>query len=306
MKDQTMKTLAHQTVRLLITAVAVFAPALCTQAGNFSSDFNSGLPANTAVFGSAFVDTVDGVGGSGCLKLTDTGGSEIGVLIITNDLDAGSSVLSFSTSFKMTIGGGTGGGDGFSFNFANNLDLTGNWVNAEEGNGTGLTIEFDTYQNSAGEAPNIDVKVGGVEVATASAPQLITSTGNYVDVLVQLNPDLTLTVVYDGIYAYSNLDLSASLTGPIYPFTGALFGIGGRNGGSTANKFLDNLTIVTRTNSTAFVRSISPGGRLVQPSATIDITLTNSGTAVNGGSIALQLDGATVTPTISTGSGTTL
>jgi len=57
------------------------------------------------------------------------------------------------------------------------------------------------------------VKLGRHRTGQGLAPQLMTSS-NYVDVLVQLNPDLSLTVVYDGIYAFSNLDLSASLVRP--------------------------------------------------------------------------------------------
>src|ERR1051326_8974073 len=307
MPKQTMKKLALPNPGLLTTIVGVLTSVVCAQAGSFSSDFGSGLPPNTAVFGSAAVVGSGGVNNSGCLQVTTTTANQTGVFIITNSLDAGTPVVSFTASFKMAIGGGTGGGAGFSFNFATNLDLTGNWSGAEEGNGSGLTVEFDTLADGGPDtAPSIDVIVAGTEVARAFSPQLITSTSNYVDVLIQLNPDLTLTVMYDGIYAYKNLYLSGSLGPTVYPFVGGLFGIGGHNGGSTANKFLDNLNIVTRTNSTAFVRSLAPSGRLTSASSTIDITLTNSGTSVNGGSIALQLDGATVTPTITTGSGTTM
>ena len=177
---------------------------------------------------------------------------------------------------------------------------------SHEGAGTGLTIEFDTYWNGAGDnSPSIDVKVGGTEVATSFSPQIVTTTGNYVDVFIQLNPDMTLTVVYDGIYAYKNLDLSAYLTPSVYPFTGALFGLGGQNGGALASKWLDNLNIVTQTTTNAFVRSFAPTGRWTDPASTIDIIVTNDNTAVNSGSVVLQLDGATVIPTITTASGQT-
>ena len=302
-----MKRITPIKICLLAAAFAALGPLATAQAGSFFADFESGLPASTAVFGSASVPGSGGVNGSGCLQLTDTGTSETGVFIITSDLDSGTPVVGFTASFNMTYS--SKGGDGFSFNFANNLDLTGAWTtpSAEEGNGTGLSIEFDTYYNGAGDnAPSIDVKVGGTEVATSFSPQIVTTTGIYADVFIQLNPDMTLTVVYDGIYAYKNLDLSAYLTPSVYPFTGALFGIGARSGSVAANKFLDNLSIATQTNTAAFVRSFAPTGRWTQPASTIDITITNDNTTVSSSSVALQLDGATVTPTISTASGQTL
>lgn len=307
-RKATMKRNTSPKPRLLAAACAFAGTIVCAQAGSFSADFNDGqVPANSAVFGSAVVNGSGGYTNSGYLTLTTAAASQLGVFVLTTDLDAGTPVAGFTANFKMTAGGGTGAGDGFSFNFATDLDLTGNWGAAEEGNGTGLSIEFDTYPNGGTDtAPTIDVKVGGVEVASSPAPQLITSTGNYVDVFVQLNPDRTLTVVYDGVYAYTNLDLSAYLTPVVYPFTGAYFGFGARTGSSYANMFLDDLNIVTRTNATAFVRSFSPAGRWAQSSSAIDIIVTNCNTSLTTSTIALVLDGTRVTPTITTPSGNTL
>src|SRR5205823_9750075 len=138
--------------------------------------------------------------GTPCLLLTPASASQNSSFIITNDWDA-NPVVSFTANFKMAIGGGTGSGDGFSFNLATNLPAG---TISEEGAGNGLTIEFDTFQNGgADSAPYIDVKVNNTEVAKAFAPQLFTSTGNFVDVVIALHPDLTLTVIYDGVYAYS-------------------------------------------------------------------------------------------------------
>src|ERR1039458_1453814 len=302
-----MKTLIPIKTRFFAAAFAALVPLATAQAGSFFSDFESGLPANTAVYGygtpvGGFVDSTGGFNGGGCLKLTTAVASQNGTFIITSDLDSGTPVAGFTATFKMTVG--TQGGDGFSFNFANDLPLS--TIN-HEGAGHGLTIEFDTYYNGAGDnSPSIDVKVGGTEVATSFSPQIITTTGIYADVFIQLNPDMTLTVVYDGIYAYKNLDLSPYLTPSVYPFTGALFGFGAQNGGAYANKWLDNLNIVTQTTTNAFVRSFAPTGRWTDPASNVDITVTNDNTAVNSGSVVLQLDGATVIPTITTASGQTL
>ena len=67
---------------LSTAALAFLASLACLQAGSFSTDFNSGLPAGTAVHGNAMVSTNDGTGGgftnSGCLQLTTNTPSQSG------------------------------------------------------------------------------------------------------------------------------------------------------------------------------------------------------------------------------------
>ena len=294
-----MKRIIPIETRFFAAAFAALVPLATTQAGSFFSDFESGTPAGMTLYGVATVGA-GGVNGGSCLQLTQNSASQNGTAII-GDLDSGTPVVSFTAAFQMLVGGRSGG-DGFSFNVA--TDLPAGAIN-HEGAGSGLTIEFDTYWNGAGDnAPSIDVKVGGTEVATAFTPELITS-GTYVDVFIQLNPDMTLTVVYDGKYAYNNFDLSAHLTSPKYPFTGASFGFGSQNGGAYGNKWLDNLSIVTHTSTAAFVKSFGPTGHLVQPSSPIDVVVTDDATSVNSGTVVLQLDGVTVTPTVNTASGQT-
>ena len=84
------------------------------QAGTFSSDFNSGLPAGTTLFGNASVTPAGGVTNSGCLQLTTATASQSSSFVITNELDPGQTIASFRASFKAYIGGGSGA-DGFSF-----------------------------------------------------------------------------------------------------------------------------------------------------------------------------------------------
>src|SRR5207245_4804318 len=124
----------------------------CTSSADVESGYGPGYPV-----GWAYVDLSGGVGGSACLKLTDSFfNGEMGSYIF-DDIDGGAPITGFRASFKMLIGGGTGA-DGLSFNFAN--DYRG-WEFGEEGDGTGLTVSFDTYNNGGGEAPAIDIKKGG-------------------------------------------------------------------------------------------------------------------------------------------------
>jgi len=287
---------------LVAFAAAILLPSshCALRAGTFFADFNSGLPEGTAVFGNATISASGGYTNSGCLKLTTAVNGQNGGFIITNDLDNGTAIVSFLARFQLLIGGGNGA-DGFSFNFAPDLPLG---TISQEGAGSGLSVEFDTYPNgSADTAQAIDIKVGGTEQATTFYESL--RTGTFVDVVIQLNPDNTLSVVYDGTYIYSNLNLTA------YGYVaaaGSLFGLGASTGGVNDNHWVDNLSIVTHTNGAAFVNSFQPQFRKlapngivgVSPNSSINIVLTDHATQVNTNSIALQLDGNSVSPSITT------
>src|SRR5262249_41376812 len=62
--------------------------------------------------------------------------------------------------------------------------------------------------------------------------------------------------------------------------------------------WVDNLSIVTRTNPTPYVNSFAPRGRSAPTNGTIDILLTDITTQVNTNTIVLKLDGVTITPSI--------
>jgi len=225
-KVRMANTLVFRRIILAAAAIALGSGA-GAEAGSFNSDFNSGLPAGSEVFGSAVISGSGGYTNSGCLQLTTAIPSQTGVFIITNDLDPETPIVSFTASYKVLIGGGNGA-DGMSFNYAADLNLSGAWGSPEEGNGTGLSIDFDTFNNGGGDtAPAIGVKLFGAEITTSVVQGL--RTGVFVDAVVQLNPNSTLDVIYDGVYIYSNLDLSVY---GYVPAAGSLFGVGARTGGS--------------------------------------------------------------------------
>src|SRR4030095_13360797 len=113
-------------------------------AGSFSNDFNNGLPANTAVFGNAVVETTGGAGNSGVLKLTKSINSQSSSFII-EDFDAGAPIYGFDLSCKVRVGGGgPTPADGFSINFASDLP---DGTFGEDGAGSGITFAFDIYDN---------------------------------------------------------------------------------------------------------------------------------------------------------------
>lgn len=272
--------------RGLLTA-ALLAAAGLTQAGTFDADFNSGLPAGTIVTGNATNDLIGGYTNSGCIKLTTAVNSLSGNFVITSDLDPGVAPVGFIAKFKALIGGGNAA-DGMSFNFAPDVPLNNSIT--EEGGGTGFTVSFDTYSN-ANDTVGIELKAGGGSYASYSTINLRQNA--FVDVLVHFKPNGNADVIYDGVYALTNV-----YTG--YTFgTGNLIGWGARTGGQNDNHFIDDVSISTYTNQVPFVDYFAPIGRGARPDAPIHIVLNDLNSQVDRGSIQLKLDGVTVTPIVS-------
>jgi len=265
---------------------------LAAQAGTFFTDFNSGQPAATSLYGTAFIDTSGGVGDSGVLKLTQAYAYGSQGSLIINDLDGGLSIGGFTATFKMLVGGGEQA-DGISFNFARDLpdDSFG-----EEGAGTGITISFDTFDNGGGEAPAIDAKSGGVTVASTKAIGGVSvsdvfRTGDFVDVLVRINSDGSLDLTVNGTIVYDKLPVGF-LASP------GRFGFGARTGGFTDNHWVDNLSIMTTPPIHPYVTSAAPRA-VGRPDSVVTINVQDAVTSVNSTSIKLCYNGATVKPTIS-------
>jgi len=222
----------HSIFKSAIVTLLALGASNVTSKAQFLSDFNSGLPPGSAVYGNAIVDTADGVTG-GCLKLTTAANSLQGTFIIS-DLSPGSPVNQFKATFKLLVGGGTTPpADGFSFNLANDLPQT----FSEEGEGSGLTICLDNYVNGdVGETtPTCDIKWNRTVVATVAIPTM--NDMNWHDVVVNLDADGTVDVSFDGNLLHNNVAT------PYTPISGGSFGFGARTGGANANHWVDNLSI---------------------------------------------------------------
>ncbi|MCI0743798.1 MAG: hypothetical protein L0Y58_00180, partial [Verrucomicrobia subdivision 3 bacterium] len=224
----------------LLTVITIDKPT-----PNISLNFDDGaVPAGSVVSGNAFVDTTGGVGGSGTLKLTINQDGQIGSFIITNDVDAGARVWSFVACFQMRVGGGEiPPADGFSFVWAS--DLEGSF--GEEGAGSGLIVAFDIFDNGGGEAPAIDVRFNTMELRHTVVPISLLETDDgttptYVPVIVRVENDGTLDVVYDNVVIYHNLPLPG-----FNGMVGGRFGWGARTGGLNENHWIDDIQIATST-----------------------------------------------------------
>jgi hypothetical protein len=195
--------------------------------GSFASDFTS-RPVRVLLYGNAAVT-------QGALQLTTAANTLVGTFII-QDFNINNVVTSFTATFKALVGGGTiPPADGFGFCFAPDLPNA-NFAMGEEGQGSGLSVCFDTYDNGNAEAPAIDVKYGGVTLASTRTD--IIETGEaFVDVVIKVDEEGYLDLLYNGIQVYQHL--------ACYQPTAGRFALSARTGGLNDNHWFDDLHITT-------------------------------------------------------------
>jgi hypothetical protein len=278
--------------RTRFSLVVFLTTGLTVSAGTLTNDFNSGVPPGVALYGSATVLATGGVDG-GCLQLTPAANSQFAGFII-NDLEGGAMIGSFIATFQVSVGGGTAQpADGFSFNFAGDLP---NGAITEEGAGTGLTTEFDTYPNGGPDNVGIDLKWGGAEfITTAMDISQLTNYPAYYPVSIELTTNGTMNVSYNGNAIYTEQAI------PGFTNLAGRFGLGARTGGANEICRIDNLSITTGpTPLPQFMPlSFSPTGNNIRPDPLISLQLWDGYTAqVDPTTIQMTLNDVPVTLTI--------
>jgi len=296
-------------------------------AGIYFNNFNTdptGDP-NFSIRGNAVWRPTGSYNGSGYISLTDAIGSQQGTIVIP-DFDSGFETIGFNVKMKVRIGGGTGRpADGLSVSFADASDtVVGGGTVGEEGTATGLSVNFDTWDNGNGDGPAIDVKVDGViighkrfagdgsagpycapverdgtgnPISLETDPAGTPAPGSWVDFEMNLSSCGALTVKFKGLEIFKDV-----LTG--YAATRAhpgRFVIGARTGAATDNHWIDDLIITTDTgDSPPRLASALPAGnpgREVSENSIVQFVIDNRASffpvAIN--SITLTLDGIDIT-----------
>jgi len=219
--------------------------------------------------------------------LTPSVGSMQGGFLIP-DLSGGTAVTKFTANFKVFVGEGSGNpADGYSFSFAADVPEA---TVGEEGTGSGIIVAFDTYDNGGGEAPAIDVKYGGQEVATKKVTKALLVNNRYVDVTIRLYANGTLDVIHNGVAHHDKL--------PIPGFSAIAGGrilIGARTGGEREIHLIDDLALLL--NADPPTEQPKP---VEVPAPTVAIT-----NPPNGATFALGVT-ATITATASANGGRTI
>ena len=272
-------------------AVCVGSPAafctVVTGAGrdSFSTDFASGPPAGTTLYGDASIGD-DGSGTNQVLHLTDAfRNSSFGAINIP-DPAGGANVTQLSVHWRSLVGGGSGA-DGYSFNWASDLPGTPTFANpGEEGAGSGLSVTVDTFDNGSDEAgpggSGIEIKWQTNRVAFASVPNDSPGTGPYlrknqfVDACVTVSSNGVATFIYDGVALSANLP---GFTG----IAGGRFQFGARTGGAADNHWIDDVTIAgAGANACPVSFTWRKGGQVIAGQTNSYLALTNVTSASAG------------------------
>ena len=262
-------------------------------------DFDDGeVPVGAEVYGTAIVEMEGGVEDSGMLLLTEATNDQSGSFVI-EDFNEGANINGIGVAMKLRIGGpgeDLGGSpnpaDGFAFSFAPDVP-DGTWL-SEEGAGSGISVCIDTWDNSGGEAPAVDLKFGGATVASAKMPKADLLTGtNFMDLIVRVESDGTVDVVYKDMLVFDNVQ--TEFTG----FANGKIGLAARTGGAFSIHAVDDLRIAVSRPPSPVISSMSPAeGSVVLPSARIVVEVANGVAEVDANTVQLTLNGESVTPEV--------
>ena len=161
------------------------------------------------------------------------------------DFDGGQAIESFVANFQLYIGQGSATpADGVSFNFG--PDIYDGEIGNEEGTGaTALTVSFDIYDNGvanefgAPSTPAVDIKFGGVVIASHPYTDADMVTSQLENVSIRLTRAGKVSVVYKGQIIHTNVFV------PGWAPTFGLFNLSSRSGGQYAEQEVANLSINT-------------------------------------------------------------
>lgn len=152
---------------------------------------------------------------------------------------------SFSADFVFSLfdaEGGNAPADGFSFNFG--AITPGATNGSEEGFGTGLSIEFDTWNSAAAGEPaenGFNVAVDGVDVADGFNPMPVPVDGEFHRARIEytnIDDDGTMTLLIDGSPIFENLNVPGFV-----PTADFIYAFASRTGGATETLLIDDLII---------------------------------------------------------------
>jgi nucleoside phosphorylase len=181
---------------------APWTDATTKQTTFFGTELFNSLPANTNVYGTAAIT-------GGQLVLTSAVNSSYGAYVIQNT--PGINVVdAFTVNFDYQIPSGGGGADGFSLSYAG--DITSDATGGENGEGTGIIIQFDTYDNegvAVGSRIRIQYAGNTLFNSAIDAPPLRPTSGN-TPVILTVDARGRLLLKVNGQTVVSDLALPAA------------------------------------------------------------------------------------------------
>ncbi len=165
------------------------------------------------------------------------------------DFDAGAVIDSFTASFKLQFGPGSGNAaDGAAFSFGPGVSQATAYSEQGAGNGA-FAVSFHTYTSSGG--PAVDVFLNGTRIAQAPMAKANMVNSTLQDVVIQLNANSTLNISYRGQPVLTNLYL------PDWGPTAGFYNISGRTGGENEETDIAGVSINTTLHTTDLAPSFS-------------------------------------------------
>lgn len=231
------------TETLLIDNIEIISPPPTTYEQNFN----------------AFDDGDTDLGDGSTIQSTPAGVASVqgSALRITDDATASTSAAyfipslgvqqteSFSADFVFSLFDAEGGNppaDGFSFSFG---DIAPGATNgSEEGFGTGLSIEFDTWNSAAAGEPaenGFNIAVNNVDVPDGFNPMPVPVDGEFHRVRIEytnVDDDGTVTLLLDGAPIFEDLAVPGFV-----PSADFIYAFAARTGGATETLLIDDLII---------------------------------------------------------------
>jgi hypothetical protein len=187
------------------------------------------LPANTNVYGNALVSGNE-------LVLTPAIGSQSGGFVIQTT--AGSNMTPFTASFDYRIFDGDGA-DGLSMSYAS--DISNSPGGGEEGEGSGIIVKFDTYDNTGGTTNSqIRINYGGTQIWANTLGAFNLRNTSYRAVVITVDGSGKLALSIGGTSIVTNLTLPGYAAADK---TNWKFKFSGRTGGLNDKHSIDNLVI---------------------------------------------------------------
>ena len=200
-----------------------------------NTNFTS-LPVNTNVYGSASVSGNE-------LVLTPQTNSQSGGFVIQTT--AGSNITPFTASFDYRISDGSGA-DGMSLSYA--AGITNDAGGGEEGEGSGIIVKFDTYDNAGGTTNSqIRINYGGTQIWANTLGAFNLRNNSYRAVIITVDGGGKLSLSIGGTSIVSGLLLPGYAAADK---TNWKFKFSGRTGGLNDKHSIDNLIINLSTNPT--------------------------------------------------------
>lgn len=207
--------------------------------GAYCNDFETDDILPGATGGRAAIGD-NGSGDGRAMHLTDNGvGGACGQFFIPN-LAGDAPLANLHAKWSSRVFSSGDPADGYSFNWGS--DVAAGCSGSEEGNGSGLTVDVDTFDNGCGNCDNgtdigLEIKWKGARVAYEHTSKKFLAKGTFVDAEVVVTPDGTATFTYDDV------TLSAKLPGYGAGISKGNFAFVARTGGANEDAWLDNVCI---------------------------------------------------------------